>query len=144
MALGVVGPLVIAVTDGPEAFQLRDTTEGVRLVEELRATTHADLLVYCYVATERSAILPAEQRHLGVRLANACDLVVGVHEGSGFRASVIRGVITGITLTSRSRPRPHVVGTTGEAAVFLAGRMPGTDVSELRGALEEVRLAATG
>lgn len=142
-ALGVFGPLVIAVTDGPEAFRPEYAQRVLDEVGRLRRTTHAERLVYLYVAGERAGIPGTEVRDKLAKVGELMDACVGVHEGTGFRASAIRAVIAGITMLSRTRVRPQIVASIDEAAAQvtathsdLGGRMAVLE------AIREVREAA--
>ncbi|MFO0683847.1 MAG: hypothetical protein U0234_17450 [Sandaracinus sp.] len=139
-SLGTFGSLVIAVTDGPSALEASSVRVAVDTVARLRRTSHAQRLIYVYVVGERSGLPSDETRAITAELAGLVDAVVGVHEGQGFRASVVRGIVVGISMLSRSRMRPEVVSTVAEAAAKLAERHPdlGSE-SAVRAAIEQVR-----
>lgn len=144
-AVGVFGPLVIAVTDGPESFRPEYARRVLEEVSRLRRTTHADRLIYLYVAGERSSLPEPEVRDTVAQVAEHFDACVGVHEGSGFKASAVRAVIAGITMLSRSRVRPEIVATIEQGVEALSVRHPDLGTrAELLSAVLEVRAAANG
>lgn len=65
----------------------------------------------------RSEILKLTPRLFGV-----CEAVYNVVEGSGFWASTMRGVFTGLVLASGVRGRVFVEGSLAAAAHDMAGR----------------------
>ena len=67
-----------------------------------------------------------------------------VHEGSGFRAAAIRGVVTGLTMLARP-PYPHkVFSTLDSAALWLASGLRAAgidcDAEDLSTAVRDVRV----
>lgn len=142
-ALGVLGPLVIAVTDGPNSFRPEYARRVLEEVTRLRRTTHADRLIYLYVAGEHASLPDPEVRDTVAQVAEHFDACVGVHEGTGFKASAVRAVIAGITLLSRSRVRPEIVATIQKGAETLAENHADLGTrSELLEAILDVRAAA--
>jgi hypothetical protein len=143
-ALGVFGPLVVAVTNGPNSFHPINAQRVVDHIARLRRTTHAKQLVYVYVAGERSELPGAEARKITAELGEIFDACIGVHEGAGFRASAIRAVVVGISMASRRRVRPEVVSTIGDGAERVAARFPEIGAAaDIRRAIERVHAAAT-
>ncbi len=144
-ALGVFGPLVIAVTDGPESFRPEYVQRVLNEVSRLRRTTHANKLVYLYVAGERSTLPGADVRETAAKVADLFDACIGVHEGTGFRASALRAVIVGFTMLSRARVRPEIVATVDAAAAYAGARHPELGgANAVLDAIREVRAAAAG
>lgn len=142
-SLGTFGSLVIAATTGPSAFHTPHVRRVVDEMARLRRTTHSERFIYVYVAGEQSGFPSDEARAITAEAASLVDYAVGVHEGHGFRASAVRGVVVGISMLSRARVRPEIVSTVTEAAANLVGRYPdlGTE-SAVRAAIEKVRGAA--
>lgn len=142
-SVGTYGPLVVAITDGPSAFVPSTVRSSIDEIARLRQTTHAERLIYVYVAGERSGFPSDEARKTASQLASLVDYCVGVHEGSGFRASAVRGVVVGISMLSSSKVRPEIVSTIGEAAAVLVARFPDLGPEgDVRRAIEQIRLAA--
>lgn len=142
-ALATRGPLVIVVTDGPDAFAPDLAQRAVDAIRELRRTSHKDRLVYVYLAGERSGMPSAEAREITATMSSLIDQVVGVHEGSGFRASAIRAVVTGLTMIARGNVKPEIVATTTEAGALLATKNPDLGPArDIAQAIEATRRAA--
>ncbi|MBN8609792.1 MAG: hypothetical protein J0L92_04380 [Deltaproteobacteria bacterium] len=141
-ALGVHGPLVIAVISGRHPFSAHAARRAVDEVSRLRKTTHRGALLYAYVMGELAEVPGAEARNILAELPNHMDASVGVHEGSGFRASMIRAVVTGIAMASRARIHPDIVATVPVAAARICARYPTLDEKSVVAAFERVRTAA--
>jgi hypothetical protein len=143
MALGTLGPLVIAVTDGPQAFAPDTLTRSMAELSRLRRTSHKDRFVYVYLAGERSQVPDQAAREKAAPITELFDECVGIHEGSGFRGSLVRAVVTSIGLLTPRRVRPTIVATIAEASATLAPRTGIAD-DEISAAIEAVRRAAHG
>jgi len=100
----------------------------------------------CLVVVAPSSELPdAEARQRGATLPRHISFYVGVHEGSGFRASLLRMVIASIAMISRDSLRHEIVGDveTGCATLWpslsptLQQRWP--DAAALAAAIAELR-----
>lgn len=142
-SLGVCGPVVITATDGPASFEPAIVRRVVDEIARLRRTSHQNLLVYVYVAGERTALPSPEARAISAELGELFDACIGVHEGSGFRAGAVRAVVAGIAMMSRARVRPSIVSTIAEAATLVAARYPEAGAeTALRRSIEHVREAA--
>ncbi len=140
-ALGTHGCLVVASTEGPESF--RPARVMVDEIARLRRTTHRDRLVYVYVAGERSGTPDADARKIASEVGLHVDAIYGVHEGAGFRASLIRGIVTGIAMISRQRVQPEIADSVRAASELLAMREPTLGgPREIASAIEAVREAA--
>lgn len=141
-ALGVHGPAVIAVISGNHPFSAHAARRAVDEVVRLRKTTHRTDLLYAYVMGEHAEVPGAEARRILSELPEHLDVLVGVHEGSGFRASMIRGVVTGIAMASRRRVQPEIVASVRVAASRIRFRYPALEEHALVDAFELVRTAA--
>ncbi len=141
--LGTYGDLVIATTEGPGSFHPGTTQRVVDEVLKLRRTSHRDRLIYVYVAGEESGMPDQESRRIAAQLQGHVDTVVGVHEGAGFRASVVRAIVTGITQLGQHKVRPRIVDSVRTAGTMLHESFPelGTE-DEIAGWIEDVRAAA--
>lgn len=137
------GPLVVAITDGPDAFNVKCAKRTVAEVQRLRRGSHKDRMIYVYLAGERSGIPSAEAREVASGIGDLIDVGVGIHEGNGFRASAIRAVVTGISMMSRARVKLEIVATVDEAAALVSTRWPEAgSKAEVRGVLDQARAAA--
>ena len=149
LLLTSAGPLAICVTDGPRAFERPNIVGAFTALQRLKATTHRDMLYYIYVAGEHSALPNAEARKMSVEITKLADLVLGIHEGDGIRASLVRAVVTGITMMASTKLKPHIVATPEQAAAWAAPRVGGA-LSEaqileaLRFTRAEINAAPTG
>ena len=136
--LGVYGPVVIAVIAGADRTENAERT--VQEIRKLRRTTHAKELHYLYIVIDQAQMPSAKTRQVAAALPTLVDTVVGVHEGEGFRASVVRAVVTGIGMAGGSLP--IIVSSTREAAAKLAAMRPSVGPAEaLREALDTLRRA---
>ncbi len=138
IGLAIYGPLAIAVIEGadrPDAVR-RTLDELARL----RRTTHKSELHYLYVASENAEMPSTESRTAASSLSRFVDSSMGVHEGEGFRASVIRAVVTGIGMAGGKLP--EVVASVSEAADKLSARHASLGTAaDLRAAVEALRRA---
>lgn len=141
-ALGVYGPIVIAAIESHRAFSAHAARRAVEEISELRRTTHRHGLIYAYVMGEFAEIPGLEARSELARLPELIDVAIGVHEGSGFRASVIRAVVTGIAMAARMQAHPEIVATVSAAAERIHRRVPSLREPAIVAALEGVRRAA--
>jgi hypothetical protein len=139
------GPVYIVI------FRHETTMEGVRAVEQRlqefhRLTSHGAFITI----VEANAPLP--EAHVRDALASLLKKMASfirssavVHEGSGFRAAAVRGVVTGLTLLAR-QPYPHrIFARFDDAARWLAVSLRETapdkpiEAEELIEALRELR-----
>ena len=110
-------------------------------IRKLRRSTHTKELHYVDVVTEHASMPGAKTRQIAAALPTLTGSFTGVHEGEGFRASVVRAVVTGIGMVTGSMPA--VTTTTREAAAKLAAMHPSVGPAEdLRIAIERLRRAA--
>lgn len=138
-ALGVYGPLVIVVVAGPD--RPSSVRRAVDEIARLRRTTHQRELHYLYVAGEHAEVPSAESRAIAAGIAQHVDASMGVHEGEGFRASVVRAVVTSIGMLSGRMP--EIVVSVQDATDKLAARHATVGPAEgVRTAIAELRLAA--
>ena len=138
-AVGLFGPVFIVVIAGADRPENAERT--LQEMRRLRRTTHAKELQYVYVVLNNAAMPGAKTRELATAIPGLTDSVVGVHEGEGFRASVLRAVVTGIGMVTRSSP--EIVKTGAEAAVLLASKSANVGPPEaLRAAIEKLRRQA--
>jgi hypothetical protein len=121
-ALSACGPLVIATWTGPAPHGAAQAQRALDEVRRLRKTTHAKLLLYVYLVSETALLPEPEARTIRAQLLEYFDCCVGIHEGNSLRASLIRGVVTGMAITARREraKMPYVVSTSEEAARYLA------------------------
>jgi hypothetical protein len=141
-ALGVHGPLVIAVIDAQRAFSAAAARRAVDEIARMRRTTHKRELVYTYVMGADAEVPGPEARQVLSELPDHMDAAIGVHEGSGFRASVVRAVVTGIAMAARGRLHPEIVATIPDAAARIHARLPNLTEEEIVRAIERVRAVA--
>lgn len=141
-ALGVHGPVVIAVIAGNHPFSAHAARRAVDEIARLRKTTHRNDLTYAYVMGEFAEVPGAEARNTLSELPEHIDAAVGIHEGSGFRASMIRAVVTGIAMASRARIHPEIVASVPIAVTRICARHPGIEEVALGAAFERIRHAA--
>ena len=138
-ALGVFGLVIIAIISGQDRPE--DAERAVEEIRKLRRSTHTKELHYVYVVTEHASMPGAKTRQIAAALPTLTGSFTGVHEGEGFRASVVRAVVTGIGMVTGSMPA--VTTTTREAAAKLAAMHPSVGPAEdLRIAIERLRRAA--
>jgi hypothetical protein len=138
-AVGVLGPFALCTADGPSAFSPITARRVVSEIERLRRTSHRSRLVYVYVVAEDANLPDHETRKIVAEVAQHVDAVIGIHEGTGFRASVVRGMITSINLLARQRLRPIIFASVGEAVEHLERRSPELGAKRLFEALASVR-----
>jgi hypothetical protein len=141
-ALGVHGPLVIAVISGRHPLSAHAARRAVDEITRLRKTTHRNALLYAYVVSELAEAPGAEARSILAELPHQMDASVGVHEGAGFRASMLRAVVTGISMASRTGIHPDIVATVPAAAASICARYPALDEEGVVAAFERVRTAS--
>jgi hypothetical protein len=117
------------------------------LAEQKRARPDGNVLVLAVVA-EHAGIPEGESRRAAAELPEHFDFFVAVHEGTGFRGSVIRAVLGSMAMLSRVRARWDVRPTITEGAALLASKSGGeiqagelwTVITELRAKIAEKAL----
>jgi hypothetical protein len=84
------------------------------------------------VSGERSAMPDGEARRISATFPDHFTAFVLVIEGTGFRASAGRAVMTSMALMARRRSTPHVVANVTEGARWLASQTAGAlDAAQL-------------
>jgi hypothetical protein len=141
-ALGVHGQLVIAVIDAQRPFSAAAARWAVDEIARMRRTTHKRELVYTYVMGADAEVPGPDARQVLSELPEHIDAAIGMHEGTGFRASMVRAVVTGIAMASRARVHPEIVATIPAAAARIRARLPNLTEEEIVGAIERVRAVA--
>jgi hypothetical protein len=142
MALSTCGPLVIATWTGPAPHGAVQAQRALDEVKRLRKGTHAKLLLYVYLVGETAVIPENEAREIRAQLLDLFDACVGIHEGNSLRASLIRGIVTGMAMLARAEraKMPYIVSTTEDAARYLAPRTGGQlDEAAILAAIEGTR-----
>lgn len=138
-AVGLYGPVFIAVIAGDDRPE--NAERAVQEMKRLRRTTHAKELRYIYVVLENAVMPGPKTREIATAIPTLTDTVVGVHEGEGFRASVVRAVVTGIGMVTGTSP--EIVKSAGEAAALMASKSASVGpAEELRVAIETLRRQA--
>ena len=138
-AVGLFGPVFIAVIAG--ADRPENAERAVKEMRRLRRTTHAKELRYIYVVLDNAVMPGPKTREIATAIPTLTDGVVGVHEGEGFRASMVRAVVTGIGMVTGSSP--EIVKSAAEAAVLVASKSASVGpAEELRVAIETLRRQA--
>ena len=137
--MGLYGPVFIAVIAG--ADRADNAERAVQERKRLRRTTHAKELRYVYVVLENAVMPGPKTRDIATAISGLTDTVVGVHEGEGFRASMVRAVVTGIGMVTGTSP--EIVKNSAEAAALLASKSANVGpAEELRVAIETLRRQA--
>ena len=137
--MGLFGPVFIVVIAG--ADRPENAERAVQELKRLRRTTHAKELRYVYVVLDNAALPGLSTRGVATAIPTLTDSLVGVHEGEGFRASVVRAVVTGIGMVTGTNP--EIVKTCAEAAALLASKSANVGpAEELRVAIEKLRSQA--
>jgi hypothetical protein len=132
-------------------FKHETTLDAVRTIQRVYDELAAKFPkgVYMVTVVESGAPMPATE----VRTALADFLAGGagrtrrsavIHEGVGFRAAAVRGVVTGLAMVARL-PYPHkVFATATEASGWLAiGHEDGVDPNDFIDALLDARASAS-
>lgn len=92
------------------------------------------------VSSARSAMPDAEARRISATFPEHFSAFTLVLEGTGFRASAGRAVMTSMALMARRRALPHVVATVTDGARWLAAESRNTlDAGELIQVIESAR-----
>lgn len=123
------------------------TPEGVaRVAEALDRAVAANRRIGVVILIEPTAAPPAAAERKGLAevfstRAEVVDAVAVIPQGSGFRASMVRGVVTGLSLISRF-PYPYkVFGNLDVAAGWLTPQVDGgaTKATLLSNTLAQLR-----
>lgn len=97
-------------------------------------------LLVLSVVSEDAPMPDAESRAVASRFAQFFDYYVGVHEGTGFRASLVRSVVAGMALAARVKARYEVSGDLVKGCAALAAHSGGAvDPAELLSAVIRIR-----
>lgn len=141
----VLGPLAVVAWTGPVPIDAPRAQRLLDAMQQLRSTSHRDLLLYAYVVAETASMPDGPARTIGARLPELFDHCAAIHEGDGLRSSVIRAVLTSMTMMARvrSRKKLDVVSYPWDAAHVLAPMSRGRlDEVAIHDAIESTRCVA--
>lgn len=128
-AVGRLSNLVIGIFDDvrdPRVYR-SEFTRILRLIEQLKPSLEPGVpLIVVAVVSERTAMPEPEARAVAARFAEHFDYYVGVHEGTGFRASLVRSVIAGMAIAARQKARYDVAPDVFRGAELIQERSNGT------------------
>lgn len=98
------------------------------------------------IVGETATMPDAEARSVASEFPRFFTEFVMVVEGAGFRASVVRSVLAGMSMLAPRRASPHIVSSTSEGALVLAslsrGALKGNELATGIGQIrEELRSA---
>jgi hypothetical protein len=135
--------IVFEIWRGPAT--LVGSTRMMTTCEELLQSGRGSVTFFAIL--ERTSPPPSE--HVRAVLAQwsrevvpRMEAAIVVAEGGGFRASIVRGVCTALTLLAPHRARFKFVGTVDEGLKLLASPTPphARAMSQVRTVIDEVRL----
>lgn len=136
-AVGVVGATLVQIweTAGPDAARMQRILE---LLRQRRATLSASYSIA--VVSVASPMPDAEARKVAAAFPEYFDFYVGVHEGTSFRAAMVRAVLVGMAMLGRVRARYEVCSTVEEGVRELATQSRGAVLeTELLRGIDELR-----
>lgn len=121
--------------------QAREFRRVLRTFERQAALkSPARPLLALTVVSETTTMPDAESRRIATDFASYFDYYVGAHEGTGFRASLVRAVVAGMALAARVKPRYDVCSDARHGAALIASRSSGTVFAdELYAVITELR-----
>lgn len=149
-AVGRLSNLVIGIFDDvrdPRVYQT-EFTRILRMIEQIKPRLERGVpLIVVAVISERTAMPESEARAVATRFADHFDHYVGVHEGTGFRASLVRSVVAGMAIAARQKAKYDVASDVLTGAELIQERSNGTlradevvhVVDELRREIDRVR-----
>lgn len=124
-AVAVWRNVVIQIWEEPlaPADQLRGFLETRRAFQTLEPSTGPDRpLLAITIVSERTSMPDSESRAIAASFSTYFDYYVGVHEGTGFRASLVRAVVAGMSLMAKDRAAHDICGSLSQGAALLAAR----------------------
>lgn len=150
--VGVWRNVVIQIWEHPieSLVQRRAFQKTGEAFRTLRAKLGPSALLLAITVVSAHTNMPdAESRKIAAEFSSWFDYYVGVHEGTGFRASLVRTVVAGMALVAPKRAAHDICSDVRHGAAILAGRAGGTltsadvvaAISELRARVAALRAA---
>lgn len=122
------GPLMAVVWTGGVPVDVPRVQAELDAVRRMRATTHRDRLLYAFYVGERAAVPDGPARTLLPALVEDTTMCVGILDGQGLRAALLRAVTVSITMPMSLLTRSKVKLTTSiaDGSRVLAAASGGT------------------
>jgi hypothetical protein len=134
-----------------QLWELASPTEAFRSILswcELRKERQPSAPLWMITIVGESSTMPdAEARNIAAEFPRFFTEFVMVVEGSGFRASVVRSVLAGMSMLAPRRTAPHIVDGISHGSLLLASLSQGainpnalgTDIGQIRQALRSAQ-----
>jgi hypothetical protein len=128
-AIGRVENLVVGLFDDvrdPRVYRT-EFTRILELLVKIKPELPAGVpLIVVAIVSERTAMPEGDARAVASRFAEHFDYYVGIHEGTGFRASIVRSVLSGMSLAARRKAKYDIVSDVPRGAELVGARSHGT------------------
>lgn len=115
-----LGQVLVAVWEDESIPTLPMFRDLVTLMSTLRGGELARELITLCVVAERAEVPAPSLRRVAVEGLLLSDLFVVVHEGSGFRAAMVRAMFTTGTLSVRSKTNVQITADITQASTLVA------------------------
>ncbi|MDP3275526.1 MAG: hypothetical protein Q8Q09_10050 [Deltaproteobacteria bacterium] len=136
-ALTVFGPVLICVWCGPLPHNAQRATAVLHQLKRMRSSSHRDKLLYVYVAGATSTFPDDDARRIVSGYLVHFDASVGIHEGDTLRASIVRSIVAGMQMMSKTRSKNTVVQTSEEAGRVLFKLAPELSAAQYQRAIDD-------
>lgn len=110
-------------------LQAQEFRRVLSALKRMKSAGVSPLLVLAVVSVQTD-MPDSTSRAIATEFPEYFDLYVGVHEGTGFRASLVRAVVAGMALAARVKARYEVTEDVTSGARLLAQRSGGTVKAE--------------
>ena len=118
--VATVGQVLLAVWEDESVPTMAMFQDLLEVVQGLRRTTLARELITLSIVAERAGVPEPALRKVAAEGVLLSDLFVVVHEGSGFRAALVRAIVSTGILTIRFDANVQIAASVREAAALVA------------------------
>ncbi len=118
--VATVGQVLVAVWEDESVPTMAMFQDLLEVVQGLRRSTLARELITLSIVAERAGVPEPALRKVAAEGVLLSDLFVVVHEGSGFRAALVRAIVSTGILTIRFDANVQIAASVREAAALVA------------------------
>lgn len=132
--------VLVQLWEGPlsSTTQAAEFRRVIATLKRMKSRTREPVLVFTVVSVH-TTMPDAASRAIAAEMPAWFDYYVGVHEGTGFRASMVRAVVAGMALAARVKARYDVTEDLASGARLLAARSSGVTAPDLLAVVADLR-----
>jgi hypothetical protein len=118
--VATVGQVLVAVWEDESIPTMAMFEDLLELIRKLRRESLARELITLCIVAERAVVPEPALRRIGAQGFLLSDLFVVVHEGSGFRATMVRALFTTGVLAMSAKANLQITADVDEASALIA------------------------